>query len=79
MSLTDKHIVETYAKILKGLDASSKKMLIEELTKSLGEESVPNEDRFYQSFGAFASDKSAEDIIKEIRDSRTFIRKEIEF
>jgi len=30
------------------------------------------ENNFYKSFGAFASDKSAEEIIKDIKSSRKF-------
>jgi len=79
MSLTDKYIVETYSKMLEGLNASSKKEIIENLTRSLKRESASIEEKFYQSFGAFASDKSAEDIVKEIKRSRKFRRKEIQF
>lgn len=34
---------------------------------------------FYKSFGAFASDKSAEEIIKDIKKSRTFRKKNLKF
>jgi hypothetical protein len=37
------------------------------------------EKRFYSSFGAFADDKSADEIIAEIKESRTFTQKDIQF
>jgi hypothetical protein len=33
---------------------------------------------FYNSFGAFASEKSAEEIINEIKESRNFRNKDLE-
>ena len=68
MSHTEKYIVETYSGLFEGLSSLSKLELIENLSKSLN-----------KSFGAFASDKSAEEIIEEIRLSRKFRKKEINF
>jgi len=53
--------------------------LIESLSKSLKTEKENVEISFYKAFGAFASDKEAEEIIEEIKSSRTFRNKEIEF
>ena len=77
MSFTDKHIVETYSNLLEGLSAGSKIKLIERLTESLKTNKNNKDNRFYKSFGAFASEKSAEEIIAEIKSSRKFKRKEI--
>ena len=57
----------------------SKLELIESLSKSLKTEKKTKENLFYKSFGAFSSDKSAEEIIKDLKASRKFRKKEIEF
>ncbi len=79
MSYTDKHIVETYTGLLEGLSADNKIELIEKLSKSLKTDIKDKEKKFYKSFGAFASDKSPKEIIKEIRADRKFRKKEISF
>jgi hypothetical protein len=79
MSYTDKYIIETYSGLMEGLSAFNKIELIDNLSKSLKEEECIKEEKFYKSFGAFASDKSAEKIIKEIKSSRKFRTKEISF
>ena len=79
MSYTDKYIVETYRGLLEGLSAFNKIELIDNLSKSLKEEEGLKDKRFFKSFGAFASDKSAEEIIKDIKSSRKFRKKEISF
>lgn len=75
MSHTEKYIVETYSGLFEGLSSLSKLELIENLSKSLKVEKTTKDTLFYKSFGAFASDKSAE----EIRLSRKFRKKEINF
>ena len=79
MTYTDKHIVEAYSGLLEGLSLESKAELIENLSKSLKSQKKNKENNFYKSFGAFASEKSAEDIIADIRSSRKFRNKEIKF
>lgn len=71
MTFTDKHIVETYTGLFEGLSSISKIELIESLSKSLKNEGKIKDTSFYKSFGAFSSDKPAEDIIAEIKASRT--------
>ena len=51
--------------------------LIESLSKSLKTETKTKEEIFFKSFGAFSSEKSAEDVIAEIKSSRKFRNKEI--
>jgi hypothetical protein len=46
--------------------------LIESLSKSLKTEFTTKENSFYKSFGAFSTEKSAEEIISDIKISRTF-------
>jgi hypothetical protein len=77
MTYTEKRIVESYTGLLEGLSSSSKLELIENLSKSLKSEDLKKEKAFYKSFGAFASQKPAEEIINEIRGSRKFRKKEI--
>ena len=76
MNFTDKHIISSYSDLLEGLNSSTKIELIETLTKSLKKEKKSKETLFYKSFGAFISTKSAALIIKEIKSSRKFRRKD---
>ena len=77
MSYTEKHIVESYSVLFEGLSQVSKIELIESLSKSLKAEKKSKDINFYKSFGAFGSTKPAEEIIKDIRTSRKFRKKEI--
>lgn len=79
MNYTDKHIIESYSGLLEGLNPSSKLKLIESLSKSLETQRRTKEEDFYRSFGAFASDKSAEKIVADIKSGRRFRDKEIKF
>ena len=79
MSYADKHIVETYSMLFDGLSSLSKIELIEKLTKSLKREKTVKKDTFFESFGAFSDEKSAEEIISDIKSSRKFRNQEIKF
>jgi len=79
MSYTERRIVESYSDLFEGLSSSSKEELIENLSKSLKTEKKAKDKAFYKSFGAFASEKPAEEIVKEIKASRKFRKKEIKF
>lgn len=79
MSYTERHIVETYSGLFEGLSSLSKIELIESLSKSLKTDKSKRETKFYKSFGAFSSEKSAEEIIADIKSSRKFRNKEIKF
>ncbi|MEI6679712.1 MAG: hypothetical protein WCL21_13945 [Mariniphaga sp.] len=79
MSYTDRIIVETYSGLFEGLSSLNKIELIESLSKSLKTEFTTKENSFYKSFGAFSTEKSAEEIISDIKISRTFRDKEIKF
>lgn len=67
MSIAQKNIIEAYSALFEGLSSLSKIELIEKLSKLLKKESKTKDAAFYKSFGAFASEDSPEDIIKEIR------------
>ncbi|MDR7370502.1 hypothetical protein [Flavobacterium aquidurense] len=78
MTITDKNILESYSNLFEGLSFDNKIELIERLTKSL----KANKSKgvgFYKSFGAFASEKSAEEIVSEIKSSRKFKNTDIKF
>lgn len=79
MSYTDKNIIENYSMLFEGLNSLTKIELIESLTKSLKRERTSKKDNFFESFGAFGSEKPAEEIVKEIKSSRKFRNKEIKF
>jgi len=79
MTVTDKYIIETYTNLFEKLSAVSKTELLEKLSNSLKSSNNSKSKDFFKSFGAFGSDKSAEEIVKEIKDSRKFVRKEIQF
>ncbi len=79
MSHTDRYIVETYSGLFEGLSALAKIELIESLSKSLKTGKATKDSGFYNSFGAFSSEKPAEEIIADIKSERRFSNKEIKF
>jgi hypothetical protein len=79
MTAIDKNIIEMYSTLFEGLSPVNKIELIEKLVKSLKLENKSKENNFYRSFGAFASDKRAEDIVSEIKSNRKFRNKDIKF
>lgn len=72
MSYANHHIVESYSNLFEGLSFLSKIELIETLSKSLKTQTTTQDERFYASFGAFSSEKSAEEIITDIKMNRKF-------
>ncbi|TRX37607.1 hypothetical protein [Flavobacterium restrictum] len=79
MSYTERHIIETYSMLFDGLSPLSKIKLIESLTKSLKKGKTEKGATFYKSFGAFSTDKTAEEVVLEIKSSRKFKNTEISF
>jgi len=79
MSYTDKYIVETYSSLFEGLSSLNKLELIESLSKSLKIEKTAKDNKFYKSFGAFSSEKPAEEIIADMKSNRKFRNKAIKF
>ena len=77
MTVAEKYIVETYSNLFEGLNSMSKIELLEKLAKSLKRERKSREKDFFKSFGAFGSEKSAEDINREIKESRKFNREDL--
>jgi len=78
MSSTERHIVDTYAALFLGLSSVGKLELIKSLSKLIKNEKKDIDKKFYKSFGAFASEKSPEEIVAEIKIARKFKSKSIE-
>ena len=79
MTHTEKYIVDTYSGLFDGLNSITKLELLENLAKSIRKESKSGEKDFFNSFGAFASEKTPEEIIREIKNSRKFREKDLQF
>ena len=79
MSYAERQIIRSYSRLFEGLSPLSKIGLIEQLSKSLKTSEKHKDTDIYKSFGAFGSEKSPEEIIKDIKASRKFRKKEIKF
>ena len=71
---TNTTIVDGYVGLLDNLSTNNKLDLISKLTASVKTDLTNKKSSFKKSFGAFDSKKSAEEIIKEIRNSRVSTR-----
>ena len=72
-------IIEGYLGLLGNLSPSSKLDLISRHSASRKSDMTDKQSSFQRAFGAFETDKSADEIIEEIRSSRTFTRQIEEF
>ncbi|ADR20579.1 hypothetical protein MATR_17980 [Marivirga tractuosa] len=79
MTIVEKHIVNSYSKIFDMLSKRIKIKLIEKLEKSLSKNTVNDDKVFYDSFGGFVSDKSAKEIVSEIKANRNFKSRDLNF
>ena len=70
----DTTIVDGYVEMLDNLSPSNKLDLISKLTASVKSDITNKKSSFEKAFGAFQSEQSADEIINEIRSSRTFTR-----
>jgi hypothetical protein len=70
----DINIINQYFEMLKNLSKPSKEILITKLINSIESEKKDNTHSIKNLFGAFKSDKSADELIDDIRKSRTFNR-----
>lgn len=68
------NILDRYMAFLETLSPGAKLDLISKLTQSLKSEIKPKDNLFESSFGAWAGNESAEEIVKGIKDNRTFNR-----
>ena len=69
------NIADYYFGFLKNLNHDSKLDLISKLSESLKTSALKEEISLQSLFGAYESSESAEEIIAELRSSRTFNRK----
>ena len=67
-------ILDGYIGLLENLSPDNKLDLISKLTASVKTDFGNKKSTFKKSFGAFVSEKTAEEIIEEIRNSRMFTR-----
>lgn len=79
MTYAEKNIIETYASLFEGLNSFSKIELLKRLVNSLEKDHEKQKSTFFKSFGAFASEQSAEEIMAEIKNSRKFRKKDLDF
>lgn len=72
-------LIEGYLQMLDNLSPSNKLDLISKLSASVNSDIKNKKSTFKKAFGAFQSEKTADEIIDEIRSSRTFTRHIEEF
>lgn len=72
-------LIDGYLRLLGNLSPSNKLDLISKLSLSMKNKDERSKKKFYESFGAWDSKESAEEIIDTIRKSRTFNRQNESF
>jgi hypothetical protein len=72
-------LIEGYLKLLDNLSPTNKLDLISKLTLSVKTDLKDKKTQFYKAFGAWDSKESAEKIIADIKNSRSFKRQIEEF
>lgn len=72
-------LIEGYLQLLDHLSPNNKLDLISKLTLSVKTDISDKKKSFYKAFGAWDSKKSADEIINDIRNSRTFNRQTEQF
>jgi predicted metal-binding transcription factor (methanogenesis marker protein 9) len=68
-------LIDNFFNLISSLSRENKIKLIARLSNAIVNESPKDENTVDKFFGAFKSEKSAEEIINEIRESRKFDRK----
>ena len=66
------NLIKTYFDLLKNLSADSKLELISKLLNSMKNSKDPKKGTFKSLYGAFISKQSADELIREIKQSRNF-------
>lgn len=79
MNAINKSIVESYLSLISSLNELDKLELLRKLSVSLKKTTTADKSKFFNTFGAFPDDRPVEDIVKEIKESRSFQRKDIQF
>ena len=78
MSEFEKKMVSGYASMLKGLSKEAKQELINVLSNSIASEPHPDK-KLDSAFDGFIPEKTAEEIIEDLRNSRHFREKDLRF
>jgi len=73
------NLLETYFGVLRNLSADTKLELISMLSKSMKSSKSARSSSLKSLYGAFISDKSADELIDDIKKARTFNNKREEF
>jgi hypothetical protein len=79
MTDMNKNMLDAYSNMLSNLSKANKLKLIERLSTSLESDEKEIDEKFYSSFGAFADNRSAQEIVDEIKNSRKFRTKHLSF
>lgn len=72
-------LIDSYIGLLKNMSTQNKLNLISKLTQSVKTDMDVEQTEFYKAFGGWDKNESAEELIRTIKDSRTFNRAIEEF
>ena len=72
-------LIDSYISLLKNMSSQNKLDLISKLTKTVKRDDEMAENDFYQAFGGWDENDSAEELIDSIEEARTFNRTIDEF
>lgn len=72
-------LIDSYIGLLKNMSTQNKLDLISKLTQSVKTDMDVEQTEFYKAFGEWDENESAEELIRTIKDSRTFNRAMDEF
>jgi hypothetical protein len=72
-------LIDSYISLLKNMSSQNKLDLISKLTKTVKRDEEKAENDFYQAFGGWDENDSAEELIDSIEEARTFNRTIDEF
>lgn len=72
-------LIDGYLRLLDNLSPNNKLDLISKLTLTVKTDITDKKKSFYKAFGAWESKQSADEIINDIRGSRTFNREIVKF
>ena len=75
MKASNFNLIKTYLDLLKNLSSESKLELISKLLKSMKNPKNSKKGSIKSLYGAFISKQSADDLIREIKQSRNFNRR----
>lgn len=72
-------LIDSYIGLVKNMSTQNKLDLISKLTQSVKTDIDVEQTEFYKAFGGWDENESAEELIRTIKDSRTFNRAIEEF